>query len=85
MKAIKSCDGLHTGYGKHVWESPMNITYLASPSIGFTLTAEAKEINRTNKTVVYEIKVVEGESRLLVSCQALVHRLDKTLPFLDQD
>jgi len=28
----------------------MNISYLASPSTGAALTAEAKEINRTNKT-----------------------------------
>ena len=63
----------------------MNISYLASPSTGATLTAEAKEINRTNKTAVYDIKVFEGESRLLASCQALVYRLDKALPFLDQD
>ena len=63
----------------------MNISYLASPSTGATLTAEAKEINRTNKTAVYDIKVVEGESRLLASCQALVYRLDKPLPFLDQN
>ena len=63
----------------------MNISYLASPSTGATLTAEAKEINRTNKTAVYDIKVVEGENRLIASCQALVYRLDKALPFLDQD
>ena len=63
----------------------MDISYLASPSTGATLTAEAKEINRTNKTAVYDIKVVEGESRLLASCQALVYRLDKALPFLDED
>jgi acyl-CoA thioesterase len=63
----------------------MNISYLASPSINATLTAEAKEINQTNKTAVYDIKVVEGESRLLASCQALVYRLEKALPFLDQD
>ena len=63
----------------------MDISYLASPSTGATLTAEAKEINRTNKTAVYDIKVVEGGSRLIASCQALVYRLDKALPFLDQD
>lgn len=63
----------------------MSISYLASPSTGATLTAEAKEINRTNKTAVYDIKVVEGGSRLIASCQALVYRLDKALPFLDQD
>jgi acyl-CoA thioesterase len=63
----------------------MNITYVASPSAGATVTAEAKEINRTNKTAVYEIKVTEGKGRLLASCQALVYRLDKALPFLNQD
>jgi acyl-CoA thioesterase len=63
----------------------MNISYLASPSPGSTLTAEAKEINRTNKTAIYDIKVVEGENRLLVLCQALVYRMDKPLPFLAQE
>jgi len=63
----------------------MNISYLASPSPGSTLTAEAKEMNRTNKTAIYDIKVVEGESRLLASCQALVYRMDKPLPFLAQE
>lgn len=60
----------------------MSISYLASPSTGATLTAEAKEINRTKKTAVYDIKAVEGEGRLLASCQALVYRLEKPLPFL---
>ncbi len=63
----------------------MNISYLASPSPGSTLTAEAREMNRTNKTAIYDIKVVEGESRLLVLCQALVYRIDKPLPFLPQE
>jgi len=61
----------------------MSISYLASPAAGSTLTAEAREINRTNKTAVYDIKVMEGDSRLLASCQALVYRMDKPLPFLD--
>ena len=60
----------------------MNISYLASPAPGATLTAEAKEINRTNKTAVYEIKVTEESNKLLASCQALVYRMDKPLPFL---
>ena len=72
-------------YGTIAVALNMNISYLASPSAGSILTAEAKEINRTHKTAVYEIKVVEGESRLLASCQALVYRMNKPLPFLDQD
>lgn len=60
----------------------MNISYLSSPTEGATMTAEAKEVNRTNKTALYEIKVRE-ESRLIASCQALVYRLGKPLPFLE--
>jgi acyl-CoA thioesterase len=60
----------------------MNITYLSSPTEGETITAEAKEVNRTNKTALYEIKVAEG-TRLIASCQALVYRLGKPLPFIE--
>jgi acyl-CoA thioesterase len=63
----------------------MNISYLASPVPGSILTAEAKEMNRTNRTAIYDIKVTEGEHRLLASCQALVYRMDKPLPFLAQE
>jgi acyl-CoA thioesterase len=61
----------------------MNITYTSGPTEGATLTAEAKETNKTNKTALYEIKVRE-ENRLIASCQALVYRLGKPLPFLEQ-
>jgi acyl-CoA thioesterase len=60
----------------------MNISYLSSPSPGATLTAEASEINRTNKTALYEIKVTEEKSKLIATCQALVYRMEKPLPFL---
>ena len=60
----------------------MNISYLSTPSAGARLTAEARELNRTNKTAVYDIKVVDDAQRLLVSCQALVYRMGKPLPFL---
>jgi acyl-CoA thioesterase len=61
----------------------MNISYLASPSRGATLTAEARELNRTNRTALYEIKVIEEGNRLIASCQALVYRMEKPLPFLE--
>ncbi|MEW6335012.1 MAG: hotdog fold thioesterase [Thermodesulfobacteriota bacterium] len=61
----------------------MDISYLASPRPGATLTAEAREINRTDRTAVYDIKVAEEGGRLIASCQALVYRLGKPLPFLD--
>lgn len=61
----------------------MNISYVSSPSPGTTLTAEAREINRTRRTALYEIQVREGGEKLTASCQALVYRLDEALPFLD--
>ncbi len=60
----------------------MNITYLSPPSPGSALTAEAREYNRTNKTAAYDIKVVDGQGVLIASCQALVYRMGKPLPFL---
>jgi acyl-CoA thioesterase len=60
----------------------MNITYLSSPSPGSRLTAEARELNRTNKTAVYDIKVADDRGSLIASCQALVYRMGKPLPFL---
>jgi len=60
----------------------MNISYLSSPTEEATLAAEAWELNRTNKTALYEIRVTEN-TRLIASCQALVYRLGKPLPFLE--
>jgi acyl-CoA thioesterase len=61
----------------------MNISYLSSPSAGARLTAEAKELNRTHKTAVYDIRVVDDRNQLIASCQALVYRKEKPLPFLE--
>ena len=60
----------------------MNITYIAPPSPGSRLTAEAKEFNRTNRTAVYDIRVTDGQGTLITSCQALVYRKGTPLPFL---
>lgn len=60
----------------------MNINYLASPEKGATLAAEAKEINRTKKTAAYDIRATDDSGKLLATCQALVYRLEKPLPFL---
>jgi len=60
----------------------MNINYLASPEKGAILTAEAREINRTKKTAAYDIRATDDSGKLLASCQALVYRLEKPLPFL---
>ena len=60
----------------------MSITYVSSPPPGSHLIAEAKELNKTNKTAVYDIKAWDGENRLVASCQALVYRTGRPLPFL---
>jgi acyl-CoA thioesterase len=60
----------------------MNINYLASPKKGALLTAEAREINKTKKTAAYDIHATDDSGKLLASCQALVYRLEKPLPFL---
>jgi acyl-CoA thioesterase len=60
----------------------MNIAYLSSPSPGSRLAAEAREFNRTSKTAVYDIKVFDEEKKMIASCQALVFRKEKPLPFL---
>ncbi len=62
----------------------MNITYVSSPSSGSRLTAEAREFSRTHKTASYDIKVVDDQNNLIASCQALVYRRDKPLPFLQE-
>ena len=63
----------------------MNITYIAPPSPGETLQAEAREINRTNRTALYDIKVVDTHTRLIAVCQALVYRTGKPIPFLEEE
>jgi len=63
----------------------MNINYLASPAKGALLTAEAREINKTRRTATYDIRAADDSGKLLATCQALVYRLDKPLPFLAED
>ena len=59
----------------------MNINYLASPGKGAVLTAEATETNKTKKTAAYDIRATDNSGKLLATCQALVYRLEKPLPF----
>ena len=63
----------------------MNITYIAPPSPGETLQAEAREINCTNRTALYDIKVVDTHARLIAVCQALVYRTGKPIPFREEE
>jgi len=61
----------------------MNINYMASPAKGLKLTAEAKEINKTKKTAAYNIIVTDDKNNLIASCQSIVYRMEKPLPFLE--
>lgn len=61
----------------------MNINYLATPSKGAQLSAEAREINKTKRTAAYDIRASDDSGKLLAVCQSMVYRLDKPLPFLE--
>ncbi len=62
----------------------MNVTYISSPSRGSKLIAEAQEFSLTRKTASYDIKVFDDQENLIASCQALVYRRGKPLPFLEK-
>ncbi len=70
-------------YGTVAVALNMNITYIASPTPGSRLRAEAIEISRTRKTGAYEIKVNDQDGKLLAVCQALCYRKQDPLPFME--
>jgi acyl-CoA thioesterase len=62
----------------------MNVTFIASPSSGEVLQAEAKEISLTPRTATYLIEVTGEHDRLIATCHALVYRKKDILPFLEE-
>lgn len=52
----------------------INISFLKATVSGNTLTAEAVEENRTNRTGLYRITVVDETGDLAAVCEALVYR-----------
>ncbi|MFC1812969.1 PaaI family thioesterase [Thermodesulfobacteriota bacterium] len=60
----------------------VNVTYVSSPEAGTRLRAEAREVSRTKKTAVYDIKVTGHNEHLIAKCQALAYRTGKPIPFL---
>ncbi len=60
----------------------MNINFVASPAKGARLEAVATEINKTRRTATYDIRATDDTGKLLATCQSMVYRLDKPLPFL---
>jgi acyl-CoA thioesterase len=49
----------------------VNVTYI-----------EANRVSLTRKTAGYDIRVVDGEGRLIATCSALAYRTEKPIPFL---
>ncbi len=60
----------------------VNVTYVSSPDADARLRAEAREISRTKKTAIYDIKVTDQDSRMIATCQALAYHTGKPIPFL---
>jgi len=60
----------------------VSVTYVSSPEAGTRLRAEAREVCRTKKTAVYDIKVTGRNEHLIAKCQALAYRTGKPIPFL---
>ena len=60
----------------------VNVSYVASPEAGKRLRAEARELNQTKRTAMYDIRVTDGDGRLIATCQALAFRTGKPLPFV---
>jgi acyl-CoA thioesterase len=61
----------------------VNVTYVEAPEPGSLLVAEAREVCGTQKTATYTITVSDSHDRILATCQALVYRKGKPLPFLE--
>jgi acyl-CoA thioesterase len=60
----------------------VNVAYIASPEPGTVLRARAIKVSQTKKTAVYDIKVTDGEEKLIAVCQAMAYRTGKPVPFL---
>lgn len=60
----------------------VNVTYVSSPRPGDRLRAEAREVSRTKKTAGYQITVKDASENLVATCQALLYRTGKPIPFL---
>jgi acyl-CoA thioesterase len=59
----------------------VSVSYVASPAPGTRLRAEAREVSLTKRTANYDIRVSDGDGRLIATCQALAFRTGKPLPF----
>ncbi|MCD6570354.1 MAG: PaaI family thioesterase [Deltaproteobacteria bacterium] len=62
----------------------MNVSYIAPPTLGSRLTAEAKELSLTKRTANYDIRVYDEEGKLIALSQTLVYHKSERLPFLKE-
>lgn len=60
----------------------VSLNYVATPSAGARLRAEAREVTSTRKTATYDIRVTADNGQLIAVSQALAYRTGKPLPFL---
>lgn len=59
--------------------------FLAAARTGADLVAEARELNATRKTALYEVRVYEAEDqRVLATASAMAYRKGGDLPFDDK-
>jgi len=66
----------------------LDVIFLESPKIDSLLTAEANEQSRRGPIATYHIEVVQRDKdgdRKIAVCQALVHRQEKRLSFLEEE
>jgi len=60
----------------------VTISYHAAPEMGSRLAAEAREVNCSRKTALYDIRVTDDQGKAIAACHALAYRKGKPLPFL---
>jgi len=66
----------------------LDVIFLESPKINSLLTAEANEQSRRGPIATYHIEVMQRDEdgdRKIAVCQALVHRQEKRLSFLEEE
>jgi acyl-CoA thioesterase len=69
-------------YGTVAVALSMNVNFLAPAPSGMTVTAEAREVSRSNRISTYQIELRSEEGWLIASCQAMAYRKRDKLPFL---
>jgi acyl-CoA thioesterase len=67
-------------YGTIAVALGVNVNYISPAKAGDTLYAEAKEVSKTPKISTYDIRVKNGDGKLIATCQATAYRKKDRLP-----